>query len=1051
MISNDFMHRRIRAQRGQTLLIALIVLFTLLFLGGIFVARIAHNLTQSGRSRDTGAAEQLAQAGLNYCNQQLNTSPLGADWRPVPSTPVSLQDPDFFWLQRGFSRILMNGGRVLVRVGYAPNTNNPVGSSLVIESVGRPGALPNPAGSDPTVFVPTGNSPQLRSERVAYKQIGLTDYALYVTGKTRRTVANYIGTPAIGHPVATVLGNPMIGFAQYAGGSNNGTALFGYPVYVNGDLDLGSDTYLYESHRGGATNLNQENVFVNGNIKLDPGRIQADYSSINDAAFPAYLNEEIDQPPVAANGATSGAILASSSALYNTFQGIVRDASGQPDVNGVTRDVPRLDPPSLSTTVSGSGVLRYRALTRDSGFWYTDSSGVKQNTGEDGYGTGIYVNNFADLQKETAVAGVNGGYSERADWLNPSAHYATSVNGVSYGWNGPYYRAPGVQIDLLGNTIQLTRDDGQQFTLPDGTRSNTLTIPLWDYARVNTILPNGIHLVPLNHNGDDAGPNSPFGDPNSYGVSLVLFAEGNVRVQGVYGAITNVNDTAESATVSKLGRVHLTIVSGGTAYIDGNVVSGDGYVSGGTVHMEHASTLAIMAKDYVCVNTTQFMRQRAANLWTSQNQDSSPPFYTELGNSGTDTLDTTFSWGINPGDYTVNGAQSPLFLMMRHGALGSGIAPFNLLVNPALAANPANAYFQFPFNTVPSTAPAGGTYGVQGQESLGYALAPGYLGTLLTGGNQLPANTQLPALNQPGYDNLFRIQFDRSAELATNSMSDLQQGSIMAAPLDIRIEASLYAENRSFFVIPGYSFNPDAADSRDAYQLRGNIRISYNQGDIASLNTGQSPTADRLLKDVYPFYDEPNDVRITMFGSIAENYTASAGDQAAWMRRWGYIPDYYGSTQYYTNTAYRVQVPDMHLLNQDPLELLPGEDITLTYTTPLERQNAAQLASAQPGVPITNGLRYEYNPILAMPYLNPTDMTLIGNQNLSQQRAIRANFYSISVPSATGSTPYTYRIEQILPALPDLPVCPNYLYAGKSSDLIGSLPGDTDQTASLRN
>jgi Tfp pilus assembly protein PilX len=87
-----------RSQRGQTLIIALIVLFALLFLGGVFVTRIARNLQQSGRTQQSGEAAALAQAGLDYCNQELNTSPQGADWRPMPSTPINNQDPDIYWL-----------------------------------------------------------------------------------------------------------------------------------------------------------------------------------------------------------------------------------------------------------------------------------------------------------------------------------------------------------------------------------------------------------------------------------------------------------------------------------------------------------------------------------------------------------------------------------------------------------------------------------------------------------------------------------------------------------------------------------------------------------------------------------------------------------------------------------------------------------------------------------------------------------------------------------------------------------------------------------------
>jgi hypothetical protein len=61
----------------------------------------------------------------------------------------------------------------------------------------------------------------------------------------------------------------------------------------------------------------------------------------------------------------------------------------------------------------------------------------------------------------------------------------------------------------------------------------------------------------------------------------VIYAEGNVRVKGRIPS----------------GR-QIIIVTNGTAYIEGNIVKGD-----------ERSALAILAKDYVCINTTQFLQR----------------------------------------------------------------------------------------------------------------------------------------------------------------------------------------------------------------------------------------------------------------------------------------------------------------------------------------------------------------------------------------------------------------------------------------------------------
>ena len=176
-------YRMRRAHRGQTLIIALAILFVLLFIGGLFVVQIARNLTAAARSKDTGNAQSFSEAGINYCANQLTYSEEGADWRPAPTPPFTsaadttgVTDPDFRWLSQGFSRVFFNGGRALVRVVYEPRADDPRSQYLRIEAVGRPGDI-SEGNVDPTIFVQQGSlPPQLRREQVAYVQLGLTDY-----------------------------------------------------------------------------------------------------------------------------------------------------------------------------------------------------------------------------------------------------------------------------------------------------------------------------------------------------------------------------------------------------------------------------------------------------------------------------------------------------------------------------------------------------------------------------------------------------------------------------------------------------------------------------------------------------------------------------------------------------------------------------------------------------------------------------------------------------------------------------------------------------------
>jgi hypothetical protein len=391
--------------------------------------------------------------------------------------------------------------------------------------------------------------------------------------------------------------------------------------------------------------------------------------------------------------------------------------------------------------------------------------------------------------------------------------------------------------------------------------------------------------------------------------------------------------------------------------------------------------------------------------------------------------------------------------MVRHGALGAQNtdALINILINPALANAPANALFTFPFNNALASSLPLTTYAVaQANSTISFEGV----------GFSLDGSQNYTLITTPGVDNTLRFQLDQTIQGINNTISGLNAtddyllSAVQVAPLDIRIEACLYAQEKSFFVIPGYSFNPDATDSRASYAIRttGNnihLRVSYNTADI--INATQSPTnpsTSRLAKDVFPFYNEPNDVRITVFGAVAENYTASAGDQAAWLSKWGYIPAYYGSTFNYTQP---VVVPDDHLKVHDQLQIQDRvlQDTTLDFRTPLETQGQNfNLPPAASDFPTTNGLRTLYDPTFAMPYRDPTDVALGGTDVatalLRKQRALR----SIITPIGPAGSP-TYTIVQVLPPLPRLPVCPNYVYAGETSSLIGSDNTDTDNINDL--
>lgn len=1065
-----------RARRGQTLVIALAVLFALLLIGGVFVTFVARNLAASARSRDTQGTQALAEAGIRYCDEMLTNSEDGADWRPNPTAPITTPadpngytDPDYQWLSKGFTRLSFPGGRALVRLVYDPQPGDPRSQLLRVEAIGRSGDLAQ--GLDPTVFVQRGFAPQLRRELVAYKQIGLTDYLMYVTNKDRRAQEQFLGIPAIGASApgspaagldpAMVFGDPsMMLHVDTAGnptGLNGNEFVIGGGIRVNGNLRIGGNTHFYFSPRGtttgGQPNTSPESLLVSGNISLLPTQDLNNANGTTDGVLSdndlqVFVNHPYDMATNSLDGLTpntSYAIRASTDPAFSTVNGLVRDGSQGADTQGYTRGVPRLDPPRIDTFANATGVRRYRAVTRESGFWSGNF-----NTGQLGYGTGIYVNNQSDRQIETSTPGVVGGYSLRSDWLNNS--------GTARGyWRGPFYRPPGLSIELLGNKIRLTREDGQVFLKPDGSPVNgsggtggaVLEIPLANAARKRFTFPDGTSfsalvgrdLPELSHDGDVPGavPARPYGDSSSYGVSVTLLAEGNIRIKGVYGAVTDPNVKDETLydpnnpneNYLKLGRVHLTVVTGGTAYFEGNLVKGDGYVSGGKVHLERASTCAVLAMDYACINTTAFQAPVApTSVWTTSSPDLTD-FYTTLGvGSSTASLDMRSSFGVPVDSYTSSSNASPLFLMVRHGMQldnsNGGQTFINLLVNPAggtgASGAGSSALYQFGRPGLPPE-----TYALYDVVSSG---APNFERRAFDLRNAAGGANPPTFVSRPGYDNIFRFQLDQAAPsiisaaapgggpsgLVPSAEQDYLFGGAVVTPLDIRIEALIYAQERSFFVIPGYGFNPDPNDTMQNFMATG-IRPSYTADERRIVQQGGAHTAEMMHKDLFPFYGQPLDVRITVCGAVTQNYTAGPGDQAAWLSRWGYIPTEYGNS--------KLTIPDDHVavhsavVNNGNLDVNYGyaQDRTGDYRTYLQKQQK-----------ITQGLRFEYDPALGLPYNRPTSVPVYDSSDTRTAAALRtlASGYSLTLYGANVNATF----KQTLPAIPKLPVCPGLLYFG---------------------
>ena len=886
------LHRNLKYspdQRGQSLIVAIITLFVMLFIGAIFVGLIARNIQNAGRAKDTRSAQMFAEAGVRYVDNILLNSPEGADWRPTPPDVVDPRDPDAIYLGSNdpgkgpYSRIDLGNGRALVRVSYMADPK--AGKSIMIESIGRVGRVdPN----DPTTFTTT--PPRLRRMGTAYVGIGVTDYLRFVTdiNNEGKLVAE-IGAPNLGFTYPQVYG----GITPRLAGSNVPGQSTGAPMRFNGDVRLMGNLAMTA-----VLNNRGEQILSSGNIILDNG------------AAPTLYNGNITAP-----------VVASSNANFSSFEGVLRDGNPGTDNAGYSRAITRLEPPTIDGLDPTTNLNRYLTLTRDSGKFLPNTTSL---SGRYGMGNGIYIDNASDAEQQTNV---QGGQSLRSLWLNPT-------NGVG-GWSGPIYTPPGVILEfgslLPGEPgFRVVRDDKAFNNPPGNDPSKNPNTMEQDYSF--------FYYKPADNSAPVLKVDSPFiraflkqalntVDDNVVDAWIapfngVIYANGNIRVRGYLPGRADVPVRGPgSGVVTDSNPPSMSLVSGANIYIDGSLI-----------RHSPETMIALMATNCVTVNTTQFLAGNQPDqhmAYVSSNNNAQPPYHLELMPGQQFTLD--FIFGDDYQTYTTGGAgkTSPLLLMLRHGSAPGG-SFINMLIN-------RTAY------------QAGGsiTYSLANVnqqeifEQKVFPLLPAPAGNTFT-------------LNGVGNRNIIQLMVDPSGPGGVPSQNYLfSRASIV--PMDIRIEAMIYAQNGSFFVIPGLPLNSDPNDTPQQFVANG-VR--------------PAGTADE-----FPFYQQPLDCRITVVGAVSENRTATSSDQAAWMQLWGYIPPYYGSS--------KIAIPDAHYSGRDvgdaganpaPVDGsgLPAQGIRFIYdaglSTPFYNYNTANPAyrrdafgrtlPAVPRLPVCPGFIY---------------------------------------------------------------------------------------------
>lgn len=918
-------------KKGFTLILALMILILLSTLMALFITMVSTNLRQSQNALKVSTIELLAMSGIDYCNNMLMHSPKGADWRPDPDnismkadwTPnlsdpmpleadvspdledISKDDPDYRWLipywpvelktaddilyagpSGGYTRVNSNDGRFLIKVSYNPASFNTTDKKYIsnyydteskyikIESVGRLGIV-DP--DDPTTMGEYGN-PNKRLYLVAYKPLGITDYLRFVTNKDRKNVVFNLGSGIMN---------------EVFGRDKTRYNFRGAPLRFQSDLLIDPKVNIFL--RGRKLDTGSSGTVVSPRDMIEVTGDIIDFDTILNSNMIDVFDED---------GTTSNPLAASANDLKGYLEDYFIKQGGASDGSGVAF----IDAPVLDTKDTSGTTLRYRALTKDSG---RKISGTGKNSGEYGWGSGIYIDNNSDVQRESET--LFGGYSLRADWLNPG-------NLFSKNWKGPYYIPPGVVIVLnpdVAQGITITRTDFDSRSLNK----------VWYDAAGNPRPDWGATInVPYPIDGEvrsfDGVSYPDWIDPAKSKIkgNGVIYAEGNIRIKGMVPE-----------------NVQLTVVSNENIYIEGNILKNRkpgtpinealDLIGQTSSPVDHRSSISLLARNNVVVNTTMFLSPGMSlgpeDVASDSDTLNEPPFHMVLSPL---SYGRNFQWSFMFGPYE---SEEDLFpdieadgwkISMRHssqyGLVDAYLDTFD--------------YSIFDWKPVDWGAEISNPYYLPGtffsdKLRINGGLDPGSL----TANSDWIYYYHSFGLTNSDFDSANPVSVDQYEYLRifidNYSKGDYIMGNVAITPLDVRIEALNYAQNGSFFVIPGYWFNPDSNYKADSSNDKKNF---WQMG-------------------------ESIDVKITIDGAISENMMADKSDQISWMEKWGdtFEPAFYKSSA----STY----PSYH--NGSGLTILYDDYLAypVVDNEPIRYDRYARMLPITPKLPVSSTLIYK--------------------------------------------------------------------------------------------
>ncbi len=937
------LRRRFRGDSGQSLIIVILVLLAVAAVAALFIAVVAGNIGRVGRQGDVSTLNNIAEAGIRFADYQLTYSADGADWRPVTNQWYRFGDGEF--------RLVLT----------YPAPEPAMSRFIKIECEGRL----------------TGN-PQLKRSLTAYKPILLADYLRFVTNKDRSSLTARLGvSEVVQGSVAPFAFSHQNLFGAFAG---RGTATFtsGSPTVTG---VAGVTLWTAEIQPGYLLRLADGNWYVVQSVESNtsltlaspyPSTNGTGLYSISNANTPMRVNSAVDWAGTVSAmlglnqrmevlGSRTGTVpwqvwpyttgtatfTTNSSAVTGlgtawTTAGVVEGdlvrLNTDPDtpdnwyeihtVNSDTSitlkrnytaaggtgnytirrlyapDTRYQQPPSIDAADPTSAARRYLLLTRDSGTW-AQSGTTWYNTGWYGYGNGTYVDNTYDVQDAHNLAPL------RDKWMNPSAG--------TNGWDTPGWAYTPTSDASVSPPIAAHRiAEVILWPIPTGTDPNTgaaytvPTIQLTRYDGLGWHKSDGTYVA-----GSPKAVDTADTIYLPYPSNGVLFAEGSIRVAGTRPPATS--PPPGQYFVAAANRYYdLTIVSGGTIYIEGDLMSPNTYINNYNaltdpdlplVSEAQNTRLALLARDHVCLNMTAFGARvnvpsttGTGTTWVASGATN--PGYWLVQNSvvlPANVLYFSYRTFQPAAPWIADPAKGPLLYLWHDGA-PRHTPPPPYLTQVQISDDPTFLTNLFNWNTVvtPMTAML-----IRAAGATNLYQSPRF--STNAAGLDWEVSVR-PFLNIPptggGVQKNYYLRVFASANQDNYRLAGLQ-----ILPSRIDIDALIYAQEGSWFVLPGPWFNgPQGAYA--GWPYRGS---SIAAAPLDPVN-GAVPSFRRAFASIpmdaaagYTDYRP----RIFLQGAIAESHTASLGDAHDWLSKWSGRDVPSGATDPETTVALTASAPRM--------------------------------------------------------------------------------------------------------------------------------------------